>query len=320
MRKKFVINLLAVLAVLMVGDFRAFGLDVVHGPLAVLAAATANYATQTKILMVVAGVYGLLQGIKKFIPIAGIGSVIFNIAFSVLGVVTVVQPQDLFSTQTLTLILIAAAGAAGVHGTVRSFSGNDSSSSGGGGVKIATLAFAVFALAMPMHAQTAIPSPTPSPESNVGVHFDVSTSFVKLTAGGDATLISARLPLTPRWSFQYDQYQVPTAKAQFFLGGAEFREKLAHLVKTKSLLFNPDAIEIYAGAGIGTKRDDLLQNPLFAFGVHGGADIKIGQVGGGTLTAGVAFGYISAPAGNTGPVHFSFASSPEIAPKLAIRF
>lgn len=180
---------------------------------------------------------------------------------------------------------------------------------------------ALFAMAsLCAVAQSPTPSPTPSAEPNVGVHFDISTSFVKLTAGGDATLISARLPVTPRWSFKYDQYQIPTAKAQFFLGGVEFRDKLSHLLKSKSILFNPDAIEIYASAGLGTKRDDLLQNPLFAFGVHGGADVKIGQVGGGILTAGIAFGYISAPKGVTGPVHFSFASSPEIAPKLAIRF
>ena len=151
MRKKFFVNLLAVLAVVMVGSFRAFGLGVAHGPLAMLAAAAAPYAVQTKILIVIAAVYGLLQGIKKFIPVTGLGSVIFNVALSVLGVATVVQPQDLFSTQTLTTMLLAVAGAAGVHGTVRSFSSGGNPGPGTSttqAAKLSMLAFAALGIAV----------------------------------------------------------------------------------------------------------------------------------------------------------------------------
>lgn len=131
MRKKFFVNLLAVAAVVMVGSFRAFGLDVAHGPLAMLAAAAAPYALQTKILIIAGGVYGLLQGLKKAgLPLNGIWAVAFNLGSSILGVITLVQPQDLLSTQTISAVLIAAAGAAGVHGTIRSFSGGNSGSAG----------------------------------------------------------------------------------------------------------------------------------------------------------------------------------------------
>lgn len=128
MRKKFFVNLLAVAAVVMVGSFRAFGLGIAQSPLAMLAAAAAPYALQTKILIVAGGVYGLLQGLKKAgLPLSGIWAVAFNLGTSILGVITVIQPQDLLSSSTISAVLIAAAGAAGVHGTLRSFSGGNSS-------------------------------------------------------------------------------------------------------------------------------------------------------------------------------------------------
>src|SRR5262245_61007985 len=104
----------------------------------------------------------------------------------------------------------------------------------------AVLIIAAIAVAcLPMQAQNA--QPATSAEPNVGAHFEVSTEYEKLTAGGNATVVNARLPLTPRFSFVYAQYQIPSAKAQFFFAEGEFRDKLSHILKSKSLLFNADA-------------------------------------------------------------------------------
>jgi hypothetical protein len=119
MRKKIFAIVLAVAGVLLLGTFSAYG-DAGH-PLVLLAAATVPFAAQTKILGIAAVVYAVLQGIKKIVPVTGFTSVALNICLSVGGMLIAVQPQDLWSMQTLTTVLLAGLGAAGVHGTVRSF-------------------------------------------------------------------------------------------------------------------------------------------------------------------------------------------------------
>lgn len=86
------------------------------------AGVSGTFSAQTKILTIIGGVYALLQAVKKFVPVKGYLAVALNVVFSVLGVVTVVQPQDLFSLNTLVAVLTAAAGAAGIHGTVSKLS------------------------------------------------------------------------------------------------------------------------------------------------------------------------------------------------------
>jgi len=173
---------------------------------------------------------------------------------------------------------------------------------------------------LPAGAQTPTPTPPPSPEPNEGAHFDVSTEYVKLTTGGNATVVSARLPLTPRYSVVYSQYQVPSAKAQIYQGEVEFREKLSHLIKSSAFQINLDNVQVYLRAGAGTKRDDLGNNPIFAYGVHAGADVVIGKIGGGTLLVGLKGGFLGIPRQKAGPRHFVLGSTPEIAPGLTVRF
>ncbi|MBZ5523573.1 MAG: hypothetical protein LAP21_15170 [Acidobacteriia bacterium] len=84
------------------------------------ASAPAPFALQTKVLLVAGLVYTVLQGAKRFLPVTGYLAIAGNVALSVLGVVTIVQPQDLFSTQTLMAVITAASSAAGAHGTLRS--------------------------------------------------------------------------------------------------------------------------------------------------------------------------------------------------------
>lgn len=144
--RKIFATLFVVTGVLLLGTFPAFAGS--SHPLVVLAAATAvPLATQTKILAVVAAVYAVLQVVKKFVPVTGLGSVLFNILLSVGGVLAVAQPQDLYSVQTITTVLLAALGAAGVHGTVRSFSSGDSPGVGANLTTMKLLALACMVLA-----------------------------------------------------------------------------------------------------------------------------------------------------------------------------
>jgi hypothetical protein len=84
---------------------------------------TIPLALTTKIVAIAAVVYAALLALKKAWPgINGWVAVLINIAIAVLLVVSTTPPDQLLSWQTLMAILAAAAAAAGVHGTVRSFS------------------------------------------------------------------------------------------------------------------------------------------------------------------------------------------------------
>lgn len=124
--KKYLLGIAAVMAIVAIGSFPAFALGA--SPVALVAAATAAtpFATQVKLLAISGSVYALLQVVKQVFPLAGLGAILSNVALSVLGVLVVIKPEDLFSLNTLTLVGIAAITAAGAHGTIKSFT------SGGG--------------------------------------------------------------------------------------------------------------------------------------------------------------------------------------------
>lgn len=177
--------------------------------------------------------------------------------------------------------------------------------------------FIIAALAIPTSGQNSAP---PAPEANQGVHFEVSTSFVKDSTGRQATAVLARLPVTPRWSFGYEQIQIPAASSQIYLGGVEIREVLGHLIHSSAAQINLSKIQVYADFGLGTKRDTSGNAPRFAFGVKGGIDFPLGTVGGGVLAAGASIGYIGVPNNPGGPSRFVFGNSVQLSPQLSIRF
>jgi hypothetical protein len=84
-----------------------------------------NPITAAKILALAGLAYAVLQGLKKSFPaISGVASVVINVALAVVGAVVIIPPAQLFSIETLTTLLvagIAAAGAAGIHGTIKNF-------------------------------------------------------------------------------------------------------------------------------------------------------------------------------------------------------
>ena len=90
--------------------------------------------TAGKVLGLLTAVFTILQALKKAFPsIGGWGSVVLNIALSVIGAVVILPAGQFFSVETLTIAIVAgitAAGAAGIHGTIKNLgSGSDTGSS-----------------------------------------------------------------------------------------------------------------------------------------------------------------------------------------------
>lgn len=188
-------------------------------------------------------------------------------------------------------------------------------------ITLVVLALSALGLSQSLPPFPAAPQPKPATvEPNVGAHFEVSTAYERLMNGANATVMSARLPLTPRYSFVYSQYQIPTATAQVYLGEVEFREKLSHLISSSAAQIPLDSIQVFARCGLGTKRDDQGNNPAFAYGCHGGPEVQIGQVGGGVLSVGFKVGFLRVPRQPVGPRVFVLSSTAEIAPGVTLRF
>jgi hypothetical protein len=78
-----------------------------------------------KALAVIGAVYGLIQAAKK-IPavtpyLTGWVSVAVNVILTACGLLLTIPPGQLYTTNTALLLLTTILGAAGVHGTVASF-------------------------------------------------------------------------------------------------------------------------------------------------------------------------------------------------------
>jgi hypothetical protein len=83
--------------------------------------AVPNLAVQARIIAVIGIVYAALQALKLAFPaIAGGWAILLNVIFSAAGIVVALPAEKVFSLETLTAVIVAAIGAAGVHGTVSS--------------------------------------------------------------------------------------------------------------------------------------------------------------------------------------------------------
>jgi hypothetical protein len=150
MRKKlskYLIGIAAVIAVVAIGSFPAFALGA--SPVALVAAATTAatpFATQVKILAIAGSVYTILQVVKQVFPVAGLGAVVINVILSALGVAVFMKPEDLFSLQSLTALVVAGLTAAGAHGTVKSFIGSSGVPNPGGNTVSGVSALLCFSM------------------------------------------------------------------------------------------------------------------------------------------------------------------------------
>lgn len=171
------------------------------------------------------------------------------------------------------------------------------------------------------NAQTPAPSPTPSatpaPDPNDGVHFVTDSAFYQLSSGKQATVFTARVPVTPRYSGVFSQWLIPTAKGNISMAGIEFRETLSSLIKKQSTNLNLAKFEIFARGQLGSEVNAIDNNRSFAYGIEGGLEFPIGTIGGGTVKTGVRFGFVGVPSAKE---KFQLGSQATISPQVSVSF
>ena len=79
-----------------------------------------NAATATKVIAIAAVIYPVLELVKKLIPqVSGWYSVGLNVFLSTVGIIMAVPADQLFTLNTLIMLVTASTAAAGIHGTVQ---------------------------------------------------------------------------------------------------------------------------------------------------------------------------------------------------------
>lgn len=182
-------------------------------------------------------------------------------------------------------------------------------------IAVLILAFSVSAIAQ---TPSPTPSPTPAPvaEPNVGVHFVSDCALYQLSSGKQATVCTARIPVTARYSPVFSQWFIPTAKGNISMGGVEFRDRLSHLIKAKSTNLDLNKFEVFARGQLGSEVD-ASNTRSFAYGIEGGLEFPVGTIGGGTVKTGVRFGFVGVPGANE---KFQLGSQATISPQVSVSF
>jgi len=130
---------------------------------------------------------------------------------------------------------------------------------------------------------------------NDDVNVSVTTEYIHFTNGASGTMIEAVRPITEYWSLGYAQVVVPSAKSQFYLLGPRYDTDLQHIFKNSHpAKLDLSLIKVFAGAGLGTRRDDLGNNPTFAYGAHAGLGIGVGTLMHAKIGFNVSAGFIGA--------------------------
>jgi len=135
----------------------------------------------------------------------------------------------------------------------------------------------------------------PAPAPNADVNVSVTTEYIHFTNGANGTMIEAVRPITGYWGLGYAQIIVPTAKSNFYLLGPRYDTDLQHIFKkAKPSKLDLSLIKLFAGGGLGTRRDDLGNSPTFAYGFHAGFGIGVGSLLGAKIGFNVSAGLIGA--------------------------
>jgi hypothetical protein len=120
---------------------------------------------------------------------------------------------------------------------------------------------------------------TPPPAPNDDVNVSVTTEYIHFTNGASGTMIEAVRPISDYWGLGYAQIVVPSAKSNFYLLGPRYDTDLQHVFKNSHpSKLDLSMIKVFAGGGLGTRRDDLGNSPTFAFGFHAGVGIGVGTL------------------------------------------
>lgn len=161
----------------------------------------------------------------------------------------------------------------------------------------------------PAAATCAVGNPTSNP--NCGLHFITEANIYQNSDGTTAQSFAAVVPLYSHVRVGIAEVLNPDAKGNQSFGIIEYGAKLGYLFKSLTSpqnALNLSNIRIYGRMGLGDEQQNVTGNNKvrnFAYGFWGGADVKLGQITGGTVTAGFRIGYVGVP---TAGEHFVFGS------------
>lgn len=158
---------------------------------------------------------------------------------------------------------------------------------------------------------------TPPPPPNDGVHFVEDSAFYQLSGGKQATVFTARIPLTGYYSPVFSQWFVPTSKGNISMGGVEYRRILGSFFKNTQTNIDLYKFQVYGRVQIGSEVNSVDNSRKFAYGVEGGLEYPIGTMAGGTVKAGVRFGFLGVPGAGE---HFQLGSQATISPNVSVSF
>src|SRR6267142_982532 len=140
--------------------------------------------------------------------------------------------------------------------------------------------------------------PAPTPKPNDDVHVTAGVSYIKLTNGTtnviNVTKVDIAAPITDHFSFAYNQYLVPSAQANVFIGAVRGEILLSQLFKQKpSVKLDLSKFRIYGDVGLGSRHDSISDSRTgFAYALNAGVSYNVASnvtfsFGGGLLRAGV---------------------------------
>lgn len=176
------------------------------------------------------------------------------------------------------------------------------------GLNLLALAAMTLLISLNLSAQTSSPPTAPNADVNVSV----TTEYIHFTNGATGTMVEAVRPISNYWSLGYAQVMVPSAQATFYLLGPRYDTDLQRIFKNvHPSKLDLSMIKVFAGAGLGTRRDGIGNGATFAFGGHVGVGVGVGSLLGAKIGFNVSTGIIGAPkqALNGSRVLAAFSSS-----------
>jgi opacity protein-like surface antigen len=205
-------------------------------------------------------------------------------------------------------------------------------------VRLVVLALSIITLSSSYClAQAPTPStpvasaPAPPAQPNTGITLTAGLSYTLLTNGPgnsvNVTKLDVALPITDKVSLIYNQYMIPSAQANVFIGGVRYSLLLSQIIKSaasanSSLKIDPTKFRIYADCGLGSRRDSISNARVGVAGACNGglsynpvSNVAISLEGGYIRT-----GAVAGATGTNATKSFLFGTSPMIAPGVKLTF
>jgi len=178
----------------------------------------------------------------------------------------------------------------------------------------------VLVLAVAAAAQT--PAPAPAPQPNDGTILTAGVSYINLTNGTgnkvNVTKVDLAVPISNHFSLMYNQYLVPSAQANVYVGGVRGAMLLSQIIKQKpNIKLNLSKFQFYGDLGLGSRHDSISDTRTgFAVALTGGVSYAVAS----NVTFSFGGGYMKAGIGRSNGLTLYNLDTPLIAPGVKLVF